>query len=90
MAGAKWRIGLDLIDGVRTWGLEDQPVVADAGYGRVSEFRDELAQRLLRYVLAVDEGMGCWLGDVPAIRRRHKTTGRPLTSYEYGDHRPLS
>jgi len=84
----KWRIALDLVNQVRSWKLVDQPVVADAAYGRVTEFRDELVTRRLRYVLSVDEDMGCWLGEVPAVRRQYKGRGRPPTGYDYGDHRP--
>lgn len=85
----KWRIALGLIDRIRNWKLVDRPVVADAGYGRVTEFRDELAGRGLKYVVSVDEDMGCWLGDVPATRRTHKRSGRPLKTFNYAE-RPTS
>lgn len=49
----KWRLALDMVDQARSWGLEDQVVVADAGYGQIHGFRQGLAERGLDYVVAV-------------------------------------
>jgi len=38
----KWELALDIIDQIRDWGLPDQVVLADAGYGDGTEFREEL------------------------------------------------
>jgi SRSO17 transposase len=54
----KWRLALDLIDRARTWGLPDQRVIADAGYGTIAAFRDELHARQLAYAVGVDSGTG--------------------------------
>lgn len=88
----KWQIALDLIDNVRSWKLVDHIVVADAFYGRVTEFRDGLTERKLQYVLGTDEQMACWVGEVPAVPRPSRRTGRPRKGerYDYGNHRPLS
>ena len=43
----KWQLGLDLLDHARAWGLADRCVVAAAGYGDVTEFRDGLEARHL-------------------------------------------
>lgn len=49
----KWEIALTEID----WLLQEQvpraPVVADAGYGQITAFRDGLSQRKLEYVVGV-------------------------------------
>jgi len=44
----KWELALDLIDEVRDWGVPDRIVLADAGYGEATEFRDALEDRDLR------------------------------------------
>jgi len=36
----KWQLALEIIDEVRGWGLPDRVVIADAGYGETTEFRD--------------------------------------------------
>ena len=42
----KWEGALDLIDQALAWGVPRPPVVlADAGYGGVTEFRQGLEQR---------------------------------------------
>ena len=41
----KWQLSLDMIDQVRAWGLPNRIVVADAGYGDTTEFREELEAR---------------------------------------------
>jgi len=38
----KWQLALDLIDQARGWNIPDRLVVADAGYGDATEFRDGL------------------------------------------------
>lgn len=52
---AKWQLALELIDRARSWNLPAGPVVADAAYGRVVEFRRELAARQLHYVVGIDK-----------------------------------
>jgi SRSO17 transposase len=47
----KWQIALDLLDDVRAEGLPHGIVLADAGYGVVTEFRDGLDQRREAYVV---------------------------------------
>ncbi|WAE75728.1 transposase [Streptomonospora nanhaiensis] len=49
----KWRLALDMVDETRSWGLADQVVVADAGYGQIHGLRHGLAERGLDYVVAV-------------------------------------
>jgi len=86
----KWRLALDLIDRARTWGLADQRVVADAGYGTIAEFRAQLQARQLSYAVGVESGTGVWTRR-PRCRRRPDTgRGRPPTRWDYGGRRPRS
>jgi SRSO17 transposase len=54
----KWELALELIDRARHWGLADRVVVADAGYGTITEFRAGLRERHLRYVVGVESTTG--------------------------------
>lgn len=56
----KWQIALTLIDRAIDNCLTPGVVTADAGYGIVTAFRDELAQRRLTYMVGVIETMGAW------------------------------
>ncbi|MFI6360216.1 IS701 family transposase [Streptomyces sp. NPDC050743] len=49
----KWRLALDTLDELATWGLVPPVVVADAGYGQNADFRAGLADRDIAYVVAV-------------------------------------
>jgi len=50
----KWKIALDLLDDALAWGVRKHVVLADAGYGNGSEFRDGLDARGLPYVVRVN------------------------------------
>ncbi len=56
----KWQLSLDMIDQVRAWGLANRIVVADAGYGDTTEFREELEARHLPYVVGISSTTGVW------------------------------
>ncbi|MGW5203016.1 IS701 family transposase [Streptomyces spiralis] len=49
----KWRLALDTLDELATWGLVPPVAVADAGYGQNADFRAGLADRDIAYVVAV-------------------------------------
>jgi len=86
----KWRLALEMIDHARQWGLGDQRVVADAGYGTIADFRAGLRERQLPYAVGVESGTGVWMR-YPR-RRWHPPTvrGRPRTRWDYGGQRPPS
>jgi len=87
----KWQLALVIAKHVRSWKLVDRVVTADADYGRVTEFRDGLHDMTLRYVLATEGKMGCWVGEVPGGPRQRKPgRGRPPTGYDYEGHTPLT
>ena len=54
----KWQLSLDMIDQVRAWGLPNRIIVADAGYGDTTEFREELEARQLPYVVGISSTTG--------------------------------
>lgn len=86
----KWQLGLDILDQVRAWGLPHRIVLADAGYGDTTEFRDELEARRLPYVVGVSPTMGVWT-KAPQAKIPHYTgRGGPPTRYRYGSQRPIS
>lgn len=61
----KWQIALGQIDTAVQWGLEKRPVLADAGFGDCAEFRNELHQRGLHYVVGIAERTSVWPHPVP-------------------------
>lgn len=86
----KWELALEIIDQIRGWGLPDQVVLADAGYGDSTEFREGLEQRGLKYAVGIMPQTGVWLrppkltllpaqgkGRPPPARSVTATNGRP-------------
>ena len=86
----KWQLGLDLIDQARAWGLPDRCVVADAGYGDVTEFRDGLEARQLAYVVGISATVGVWTQPPKATVPPYRGRGQPPTRYAYGTQRPVA
>ena len=73
----KWRLALDMIDELGSWGLSRRWSAADGGYGDITEFRQGLDQRELRYVLQV-KGADLRLSRARRARAaRLRGTGRP-------------
>jgi SRSO17 transposase len=76
----KWQIALALIDQAVRWGLPKRPVLADAGYGEIPEFRDGLIERKLPYVVGVPNNHLVWPpGSNPRVPPRTGKRGRPVT-----------
>lgn len=86
----KWQLSLEMIDQVRAWGLANRIVIADAGYGDTTEFRDELEARQLAYVVGVSSAMGVWTKAPKAEIPRYRGRGCPPTRFAYGKQRPIS
>jgi SRSO17 transposase len=86
----KWQLALELLDQALLWGLEKKPVVADSGYGEVTEFRDGLVQRGLRYVVGVPGNHLIWPPrSDPRVPERTGKIGRPRTQYRDGNTQPI-
>lgn len=76
----KWRIALDLIDTALASGLRKRVVLADAGYGEITRFRQELRQRELQYLVAVPGSLVVWTpGTILRPPRAGSRVGRPPT-----------
>ena len=86
----KWELALDIIDQIRNWGLADRVVLADAGYGESTDFRQGLEQRQLRYIVGVAPQVGVWLESPQPTLLKPRRKGRPPSALHYGDQRPLS
>jgi SRSO17 transposase len=74
----KWQIALDMIDSVRADELPPAPVLADAGYGNVTAFRDALSERQIPYVVGIGEETTVWPpGMEPIPPKQWSGKGRP-------------
>ncbi|MEH1130513.1 IS701 family transposase [Micromonospora sp. CPCC 206061] len=73
----KWRLALDMIDELIGWGRQPPLIVADSGYGDNAQFRHELTERGLSYVVQVSGDLNAY----PVRTRRttvaHGRVGRP-------------
>ena len=87
----KWQISISQIDRALSFGMKPQTVLADAGYGVCGEYREELEQRGLHYVVAIKPTHLMWpLGSDPKRPEKLGTAGRPHTRYRDGDFKPTS
>jgi len=86
----KWELALEMIDQVRDWGLIERIIVADAGYGDVTAFREKLEERKLRYALGVQSNTGVWLESPRPRKLKPQRLGRPPTALHYAKQRPIS
>jgi len=86
----KWQLALELIDEARAWGLRVGVILADAGYGEVTEFRDGLEARQLPYAVGIPSSLGVWTHPPRTHKLKARGRGRPPTVYHYGDQRPVS
>jgi SRSO17 transposase len=72
----KWRLGLAMIDEVTGWGLRPPLIVADAGYGDAAEFRQELDNRDLTWVIGVNNAHTAFTEDTQRTAPPYKGAGR--------------
>jgi len=88
----KWRIAVEEIDKLLAEDLPPAPVVADAGYGDSTEFRDALTARGLSYALGIKGQTSVWPpGKEPLPPKSYPGRGRPPTRLRTdADHKPVS
>jgi SRSO17 transposase len=88
----KWELALAAIDALLAEDLPRAPIVADAGYGVATEFRDAVAARRLSYALGVSSETSVWPpGQQPLPPPTWRGRGRPPTLLRRPEgHRPLS
>jgi SRSO17 transposase len=76
----KWQIALGQIQAVLAEGVPRAPVVADAGYGDTTAFREALTAMGLAYAVGVKKETTAWPpGEAPWPPKRWKGRGRPPT-----------
>ena len=73
----KWRLALEMLDGLRDDGLEPSVVLGDGGYGEISELRLALEQREFSYVLQVKGGTSAYPPEARREAPAYNGTGRP-------------
>jgi SRSO17 transposase len=89
----KWQIALDLVGAARQWGLVTNTLLADAGYGEITEFREALAERGYSYVVGVPGTIVVWppgAGPIPPEKLPKSARGRPRTRHLTGDQKPVT
>lgn len=88
----KWQIALDQIDQLAAEGLPSAPVIADAGYGVATEFRDALTERSIPYGVGITAETTVWPpGAGPLPPEPWSGKGRPPTLLRRSpDNAPLS
>jgi SRSO17 transposase len=88
----KWRIALEQVARLAAEGVPAAPVVADAGYGVVTAFRDALTAQAIAYVVGISTDTTVWApGRAPLPPPKYRGHGRPPTLVRRtGRHRPLS
>lgn len=87
----KWEIALAQIDGLLADDLPRAPVVADAGYGVATEFREELAARRLSYAVGISADVSVWPPGQQPLLPKWSGQGRPPTLLRRSaTHRPVS
>src|SRR5439155_18920656 len=73
----KWQLALEMIDELRSWGLSPSVILADAGHGEITEFRQGLEQRELCYVVQVKAATSAFAADVHPQTPPYAGIGRP-------------
>ena len=88
----KWSIALAELDRMQRRGIPAAPVLADAGYGVATAFRDGLTQRGMTYILGITGEVTVWpTGQQPLPPKPWSGTGRKSTALRRdADHRPVA
>ena len=88
----KWRIALTQIRRLLAEGMPRAPILADAGYGDATAFREAITALGLSYAVGVQGQVTIWPpGKAPLPPKRHAGRGRPSTRLRRdARHRPVS
>jgi SRSO17 transposase len=88
----KWQLAVEQITHLTAEGVPAAPVIADAGYGVVTAFRDALTARGIPYMVGISSETTVWRpGQAPLPPRKYGGQGRPPTLVRRTRrHRPLS
>jgi SRSO17 transposase len=89
---AKWEIALQQLDAALSAGVRRHVVLADAGYGDISDFRSGVAARGLQYVVGVKGDQIIWPpeSNPQVVPQEPNIRGKRPTRYRDDDHTPVS
>ena len=74
----KWRLALEMIDELISWGIKPPPILGDGAYGDTTELRTGLEERELEYVLDVKGTTSAYREEVkPSQPPKGEGRGRP-------------
>jgi SRSO17 transposase len=73
----KWRLALDMIDELISWGIKPPVLLGDGAYGDNTEFRTSLEQRDISYVLDVKGPTSAYPEAARRERPDYKGRGQP-------------
>ena len=73
----KWELALECLDELDEWEIAPVPVLADAGYGDITDFRTGLEQRGLDYVVQVKGTTSAFAEHVSPETPDYSGRGRP-------------
>lgn len=85
----KWRTALAQLDRALDAGVGKHVVLADAGYGDITDFREQLTERGLRYVVGINSVIAVWPPEANLKLPATPKTGRPPTRIRDDKHPPL-
>lgn len=77
----KWELAINMIDRTLNWNIPQGVIVADSGYGKITDFRKQLENRGLRYVVGVDNATSVWEETVNPPPPIYQMRGRPKTRH---------
>jgi SRSO17 transposase len=90
----KWQIGLDMIDSAACWGVRPHVIIADAGFGDITDFREALKERGRKYVVGVQSELKVWAPNTgpvaPENRVRKGAKGHPIRKFITGEQKPVT
>jgi SRSO17 transposase len=91
VASTKGQLALAQLDAALAAGVRRHVVLADAGYGDSTEFRDAIAQRGLHYVVAVNGEPVVWRPDsAPRVKRTARGDRGTRLRYRDTRHPPIA
>ena len=76
----KWRLALEMIDELCSWGLKPPVLLGDGAYGDITELRSGLGKREIGYLLEVKGELSAYPEGVKPERPRYGGNGRPPTA----------
>jgi SRSO17 transposase len=88
----KWQIALGEIDKLLNRVIPRAPVLADAGYGTTTAFRDGLRERGMQYIVGITPDVSVWPeGELPLPPKEWCGHGRKPFALRHDDeHKPIS